>query len=77
MLWVDFDSKLHQFKFSSAPKGHQSYSEISIKHTSIYPNVSVQEGDLRIGIKWTSVSKGLVQLWVLTGNKVTADISVS
>lgn len=51
MLWVDFDSKLHQFKFSSAPKGHESHSEISIKHTLVYPEVSVQEGELWIGIK--------------------------
>lgn len=31
MFWVDFHSKLHQFKFSFAPNGHESYSEISIK----------------------------------------------
>lgn len=45
MFWMDFHSKLHQFKFSSAPNGHESYSGIMINNL-VYPKVSVQEGKL-------------------------------
>jgi len=51
MFWVDFDSKLHHFKFSSAPNGHQSYSESSVKQNLEYPKVSIQESELQISIK--------------------------
>lgn len=46
MFWVDFHSKLHQFKVSSAPNGHESYFKFLLNNNLVYPKVSVQEGKL-------------------------------
>lgn len=47
---VDFDSKWHQFRFSFAPNGQQSYSGISIQCSLVYPTGSGQESELQLSI---------------------------